>query len=106
MSDERFAEIAQQYGLSVEAVKQASDMDPVDAARFLGQPIDTMSELFGGTAEEYTDGTIVEVLTWVDGDPDRAQHALDIENGKDEPRKTLVEKLQKVIEADEEQDDE
>ena len=101
MSDEKNAEIAQHLGLSVEAVTQASNMDPADAAQFLGQSAEVMQEMFGGTGPgDYPDGTVVEVLTWVDGDPDRAQHALDIENGKDEPRKTLVEKLQKVTEQE------
>ena len=106
MSDEKFVEAAQRLGLSVEAVQQASDMDPTEAARFLGQPIEVMQELFGGTGPgDYPDGTVMEVLTLVDGDPDRAQHALDIENGKDEPRKTLVEKLQKIVEQEEDSDE-
>lgn len=101
-------DIARRLGQSAEAVAAAQQMSPTDAARFLGEPVEVMAEEFAGAGPgEYpSDGTIVEVLTWVGGDPDRARTALGIENGRDEPRSTLIAKLQKVIEQDEEQTDE
>ena len=42
-------------------------------------------------------GTSREVLEWVGEDPERAQFALDRENAGDEPRKTLIDKLEKLV---------
>lgn len=50
--------------------------------------------------EKITDGTIAEVLEWVGEDVDRAQQALDEENYKDSPRKTLVDELEALIDSD------
>lgn len=44
-----------------------------------------------------TDGTISEVLEWVGDDAEKAQAALDAENLKESPRKTLVDELETVI---------
>lgn len=43
------------------------------------------------------EGSIKEVTAWVGDDKDRAQAALDEENKKDNPRKSLVEKLEDII---------
>jgi hypothetical protein len=39
------------------------------------------------------DGTIDDLMTWVDGDPDRAGEALAAEQAKDKPRSTVVKRL-------------
>ena len=44
-----------------------------------------------------TDGTINEVLDWVGIDKERAQEALDAEQGQDKPRKTLVSALESLL---------
>lgn len=51
------------------------------------------------------DGTTEEVIAWVGDDKDRAKRALDKENAGDNPRVTLVEPLEKVLEPDEAPDD-
>jgi hypothetical protein len=43
------------------------------------------------------EGTVNEVNEWVDGDADRARRALDAENARSKPRKSLVEDLNNVI---------
>lgn len=93
-------DIARRLGQSAEAVAQAQQMSTTDAARFLGEPVEVMESEFGSiTPAEYpSDGTVAEVLAWVGGDPDRARTALGIENGRDEPRSTLVGKLEKITE--------
>ena len=47
--------------------------------------------------EEVPEGNISEITDWVGDDKDRAQLALDAENGQDSPRKTLVKHLEEVI---------
>lgn len=48
--------------------------------------------------EEVPAGTVAEVLAWVDGDPDRAANALDVERAKgDKARGTLVAGLTALI---------
>lgn len=47
--------------------------------------------------EEVPEGNISEITDWVGDDKDRAQLALDAENGQDTPRKTLVKHLEEVI---------
>lgn len=44
-------------------------------------------------------GTVQEVLDWVGDDPARAQAALDAEEAKEEPRVTLLEKLEPIAES-------
>lgn len=46
---------------------------------------------------EVPTGTIAEVKSWVGDDKERAQAALDVENEKDNPRSTLVDWLEDVI---------
>lgn len=46
--------------------------------------------------DEVPDGSTKEILAWVDGDADRAALALEAERSRDEPRKSLVEKLEKA----------
>lgn len=48
------------------------------------------------------DGTIKEIMTWVDGNPERAQRALDDESAKDSPRGTLVKNLTALLETSKE----
>ncbi|MGW1160366.1 hypothetical protein ACWD48_19540 [Streptomyces sp. NPDC002519] len=43
--------------------------------------------------EPPVDGTIDDLMSWVDGDPDRASQALDAEQSKDKPRSTVVKRL-------------
>ncbi len=50
------------------------------------------------------DGTVDEVLESVGDDKAKAQAALDAENAKDKPRKTLVEELEGIL-ADEPEDE-
>lgn len=42
-------------------------------------------------------GTVAELLEWVDDDPERAQAALDAELETDQPRTTLLHELQDII---------
>lgn len=50
-----------------------------------------------GSVTDVPDANVAKVLEWVDGDPERAQQALDHENTKDTPRKTLVHDLTNLI---------
>ncbi len=45
------------------------------------------------------DGTADEVLSWVDGDPDRAVLAIEAEEQRDKPRSVLLGTLRKVSQA-------
>lgn len=45
------------------------------------------------------DGTADEVLSWVDGDPDRAALAIEAEEQRDKPRSVLLGNLRKVSQA-------
>ena len=49
---------------------------------------------------EVPEGTTQDVLDWVDGDPQRAQTALEAENCKDNPRSTLVTKLETIADKE------
>jgi hypothetical protein len=46
------------------------------------------------------DGDAAAVLAWVDGDPDRARHALDAEVAKDAADAELVDALTEAVDAD------
>lgn len=48
---------------------------------------------------EVPEGTVREVLDWVDGDSEKAQKALDVENAKENPRKSLVSQLEDIVGA-------
>ena len=48
---------------------------------------------------EVPEGTVREVLDWVDGDAEKAQKALDVENAKENPRKSLVSQLEDIVGA-------
>jgi hypothetical protein len=43
--------------------------------------------------EPPVDGTIDDLMGWVDGDPQRATLALEAEQAKDKPRSTVVKRL-------------
>ena len=43
--------------------------------------------------EPPVDGTIDDLMTWVDGDKDRAARALAAEQAKDKPRSTVIKRL-------------
>lgn len=45
------------------------------------------------------DGTIAAVLDWVGDDPAKAARALEAEQGRPAPRSTLVDALQKLVDA-------
>jgi hypothetical protein len=53
-----------------------------------------------GGDEPPVDGTIDDLMAWVDGDPTRAAKALEAEQAKDKPRSTVVKRLSAL--ADEE----
>lgn len=61
-------------------------VDPVEPATEPEQP-----------ADDVPTGTVAEVLAWVDGDPDKAQLALDAEHARALPRVTLVADLEKLL---------
>lgn len=74
-----------------------------EAAKLVGQ------DSPGGTSGDDDDfdletANVKDILDWVGDDADRAQQALDAEEDRDEPRSTLVEKLEALTE--EEEDDE
>lgn len=54
---------------------------------------------------EVPDGTTKEVLEWVGDDKDRASLALQKEQDHDDPRKGVVEKLTKLLEKDDDEDE-
>jgi len=48
------------------------------------------------TADEVPDGTADQVLSWVDGDPERAALAIEAEELREKPRTVLLGQLRKV----------
>jgi hypothetical protein len=46
-----------------------------------------------GSDEPPVDGTIDDLMAWVDGDPERAAAALTAEQAKDKPRSTVAKRL-------------
>lgn len=52
------------------------------------------------TDEQIADATIDELLGYVGDDPARAGRVLAVEQAKDKPRKTLVEKLEEITGGD------
>ena len=53
-------------------------------------------------AEAVPSGSVKEVLAWIGDNEDRAARALDAEYERDEPRVTVIEGIEKVIELEEE----
>lgn len=49
--------------------------------------------------EAVPDGTIDEILAWVDGNPERALQAYEVEETRDKPRSTLLAKLEELVSA-------
>jgi hypothetical protein len=49
------------------------------------------------------DGTIDDLMSWVDGDPERASRALEAEQAKDKPRSTVVKRLTAMAGTDSEE---
>lgn len=47
--------------------------------------------------DEVPSGTTEDVLSWVDGDPERARAALTAESMRDRPRKTLTSALEGLL---------
>jgi len=57
-------------------------------------------------SEQVPEGTVDEVTEWVGDDPKRAAKALKDEQKKDNPRTTLIERLERKAEHDEADEDE
>ena len=51
--------------------------------------------------EPPVDGTIDDLMAWVDGDPERAAQALEAEQAKDKPRSTVVKRLAALVGSEE-----
>lgn len=49
--------------------------------------------------DDVPDGTITDVMGWVDDDPDRAGRALYVEEQADKPRTRLIARLEEVLTA-------
>lgn len=47
--------------------------------------------------EPPVDGTIDDLMSWVNGDKDRAAQALEAEQAKDKPRSTVVKRLSAMV---------
>ena len=60
------------------------------------EPVSEESESNSGSVPG---GTVREVLEWVDNDTQKAQQALDVENAKESPRKSLVSQLEDIVGA-------
>lgn len=48
-------------------------------------------------SSDVPDGTVADVLEWVDGDPERAAEALAVEEASEHPRSTLIASLSDLI---------
>lgn len=59
-------------------------------------------EATGVDGEPPVDGTIDDLMAWVDGNPERAGQALEAEKAKDKPRSTVVKRLTALAGGDEE----
>lgn len=64
---------------------------PPELAESLNKGPETIAEVPEGIAEV--------VLSWVDGDPERALAAWDVEQARDKPRSTLLAALEKLVSA-------
>jgi hypothetical protein len=49
-----------------------------------------------GDPDAVPDSTVADVLAWAGDDPDRVARALAVEQGRDQPRSTLVDALTKL----------
>lgn len=99
-------------GLAVHLLETGSDVEPSDdaaqswapSAAPEATPAEVADRSGGHDAGAAPDtkldigGTADEVLAWVDGDPDRAEDAIELETAKDKPRQTLLKKLDKIAE--------
>lgn len=85
-------------------IPENADPDDVERLRSFGA-IGTEEQLAvveEPAADDFSDvlsGTVSEVVEAANGDPARAQQLLDAEQATDEPRKGVVEGLQKVIDG-------
>lgn len=65
------------------------------------EPADGPEDPGAGGDEPPVDGTIDDLMAWVDGDPDRAAQALAAEQAKDKPRSTVVKRLAALADSEE-----
>lgn len=79
----------------------AYDSPPIVRA----EPAETVSEP-GWFRSDVPDGAIPVVMDWVGDDPERAALALEAEQEADEPRTTLISRLEALLEPDEVGEDE
>lgn len=66
---------------------------------FASEALDAEGPVDGLDPEDVPDGTVDDVLGWVDDSPERAAAALDIEEARSKPRSSLVEALAAIIDA-------
>lgn len=62
-----------------------------------GECVECGDSLCVGLPAHVPDGSVMAVLGWVEGDPDRARAALDVEGAQEQPRVTLVRALHELI---------
>lgn len=76
-------------------ISNAADVSEETVSEPESEPEPESESVSGGVP----DGTVREVLEWVDNDTQKAQQALDVENAKGSPRKSLVSQLEDIVGA-------
>lgn len=61
-----------------------------------GAPVQDVEPVGDVDGDGVPDGSVKEVLAWVDADPARAQAAIEAENARPKPRPSLVAELSKL----------
>lgn len=76
---------------------EVTEADPEPEPAKEPEPVEPVQE----DGEPPVDGTIDDLMAWVQDDPERAAQALAAEQAKDKPRSTVVKRLTTLAEAGE-----
>jgi hypothetical protein len=76
-----------------------ADPEPKEAPQPPKDPADDPKDPGAGGDEPPVDGTIDDLMSWVNDDPERAGRALAAEQAKDKPRSTVVKRLTALADA-------
>lgn len=71
---------------------------PTQGPLFGEGDVDQTGQYVAEDGVEVPKGSVSDVTSWVGGDKSRAEAALKAENEQDEPRRSLVEQLERLVE--------
>lgn len=92
------------YAVGMAACPQCGDTRSVEQGspehEALLRDADRINEVGVPDNERVPDGPAEDVINWVGGDRARAERALAVEQASESPRKTLTDKLAKLLDSD------